>query len=838
MGARRASSAEQAGIPSAFCGPPQPHDAAGDAADDANMVQTPPSWLSFYADALPDSKPLVTKEGLLAATRRQPHVWSKSGRTAQQHGNDGRRCTLTPEDLAGPKSSARLSNHTPGVAWCNCWTAGPSSVEEQLRVAKEQNLDERKWTGEGGCEAITDRASCCQYRDARSLMETSACVPGDFDAGVVCHAASFVRNSGMEHQQRPCRTAHQKRSTFGKARGKWERCELPVQEPTTPSGIVAVVCGGVLDLYFYAKKEHQTPPASDSKKPRNNGVPGKPASVLILELDSVSPAHAERHLKQTLALLRGNKTTAPLAGWDTLTYSAASVVGSNSIPNQLSLLRGCHELNDQRNPFQKGEDVFVPEHRGLKAGMHPPRLRRTMMCEPGKNGNQDEASWLFDDVRAKGGVTIFGEEFCSRGSTWVLQDHYFQLDDAFDYSMIDLYCAIAAYNRLIGTHALQGLPLNAMLGEPQQGVGEGDFGPYAGGENAMCLGNQCPYTWPMWFVRNVWHQIPHRPKFAYMNMMAAHSQQPNPVALEFFDGILADFLAEFLSSAAFKDTVILLRSDHGIQNGPHALNWAGQVEQKMAWTNLLVPRALAPAIGASAGGRVARGNQRRLVTAYDLHKTLKGIIDPTRRSSHGPSWAHDLLLSPVPAGRTCYSARVPYAYCLRQDEAAPPGAPTASNGTARGTGLDFSYEPRFSVCREDQDHGTYKDHGGCPYNWRRPMLPSVPSHAASNAYHSKLILHDLRLMRAPEALAARFDAERGVDQAPPLLFRDHTYVTLPCNPLPCNPLPYSLLPCNRRPFTFLPCSVLRSKRLPCNLLPCHLLPCNPLPCNRLPCNPR
>ena len=147
-------------------------------------------------------------------------------------------------------------------------------------------------------------------------------------------------------------------------------------------------------------------------------------------------------------------------------------------------------------------------------------------------------------------------------------------------------------------------------------------------------------------------------------------------ALEAVDGALRSFVRTlFRPSRSGGATALLLRGDHGLQNGPSAIEWSTQVEQRAPWAVLVVPRAALPAGGAAA----LRANRERLVTGFDLHKTLLGIIargagprDVEAQTAGGPTWAYDLSTEIVPEDRTCEQARVPELYCACAQKLSPP----------------------------------------------------------------------------------------------------------------------------------------------------------------------
>ena len=109
----------------------------------------------------------------------------------------------------------------------------------------------------------------------------------------------------------------------------------------------------------------------------------------------------------------------------------------------------------------------------------------------------------------------------------------------------------------------------------------------------------------------------------------------------------------------------------------------------MPWGRLLVPSRLVP------NASRLRTNAERLLSPFDLHATLQAVMlrgtngqraqpEKTKAASNEPI---DLLMTEVPALRTCREARIPAWLCPCQHERVASG--------------DTSYGP-FGVSRSDQ----------------------------------------------------------------------------------------------------------------------------------------
>ena len=135
------------------------------------------------------------------------------------------------------------------------------------------------------------------------------------------------------------------------------------------------------------------------------------------------------------------------------------------------------------------------------------------------------------------------------------------------------------------------------------------------------------------------------------------------------------------------------------------VDYSTQVEHRQPWARLLVPTTLASNI------TLLRSNTGRLISAFDLHETLRGAMlhgpgtpgaatcledGVACRMASGQPAAVDLLNEAVPALRTCHEARIPELLCPCQSE-------RLSTGGA-------SYAPSWDTFKGDQGHSLSTGH--------------------------------------------------------------------------------------------------------------------------------
>ncbi|EDW89916.1 uncharacterized protein LOC6529197 [Drosophila yakuba] len=130
-------------------------------------------------------------------------------------------------------------------------------------------------------------------------------------------------------------------------------------------------------------------------------------------------------------------------------------------------------------------------------------------------------------------------------------------------------------------------------------------------------------------------------------------------------------------SGILKNTVLLVVSNHGLNKGRFYKTVQGKVEESQPLAMLCYPRWLEERYPQALGN--LKSNNRRLVTAFDLHATLQqfpnltSLEDEKLKQRRSDLWAmgKDIprgisLFLPIPDHRDCFLAAIPTANCLCQ----------------------------------------------------------------------------------------------------------------------------------------------------------------------------
>lgn len=503
----------------------------------------------------------------------------------------------------------------------------------------------------------------------------------------------------------------------------WYRCvEHPwgpdeVHSKRNPEEYFALVkCRGQkmsIDTRVTLNEEH----LREIHRRKLSGSSTSPPNVVFIEVDSVSVAYADRHLPQTQAFLKRYKMRKSPNGEIECSngvcspeFKYFSLNGPNSVANQIAALSGCvvarfhercfsSEVKLQQDECSRGgmftslsgvclacpQGSFLADplstcksdvdtdcctrnfpavnasricqdpsryEFGLQLFRRGPR-RHATFCQTSDEHTDKllESPWLFDVAKKFGYVTFFGDEFCYVGSPFVAQNNIFPLSP--DYELQKLYC------RLKESRQYTFSALGPRLCASQR---------IASGTKPMNPGFD--------LIREIWQvdELKGAPKFMYLNAMAAHDYDSNWIKMvavaEEYDGQLAAFLSRMVNHQSFSNTIIVLRSDHGLQGGPMTMEYAMQVEHREPWAYLLLPQAL---VGDSLKSLFV--NQDRIVTGHDLYQSLLKMMmvglpndERAKHLSAVPAWSYNLLHDVVPETRSCKDAKVPEQYCLCEEQ--------------------------------------------------------------------------------------------------------------------------------------------------------------------------
>jgi len=249
-------------------------------------------------------------------------------------------------------------------------------------------------------------------------------------------------------------------------------------------------------------------------------------NIMFLELDSVSLEYADRHFPKTRELLKRYRIKPNdkmeyecIDGICSAEFPHTSLVGANSIPNQVAALGGCitstfQELCGFVNP-EIG--LICNDTDMMHYGFRLERIRRSASMAywcPNRDLEITKTPWLFGVSDLKGYINCFGEEFCYNGSPYVTQGNVFP-NFYQDIESHNVFCSLV--DRKLVKEKLKIHPKH------KWGVGMSD--PCIEGES--CSKNEEKSTISLQFMEQMWNVYVRQPKLAFLNAMAAHDYSPD-----------------------------------------------------------------------------------------------------------------------------------------------------------------------------------------------------------------------------------------------------------------------------------------------------------------------
>ena len=478
---------------------------------------------------------------------------------------------------------------------------------------------------------------------------------------------------------------------------------------------------------------------SDNKEAsKGTTKPARSPDVLVLEIDSVSKAYAERHLPLTMQVLRKHQVRKDnrgnlqcTSGVCALDFERFAVAGANSVANQVPALSGCIVSRFHKSCFDQKYPIVTDKcfENGLfgteggcevcPVGTYP--IDPLSPCNTTKTAPEKCCTGVFpgynasrvcrDESLFEHNLQLFRrgprrhttwcptkEDNPSKSTPWLFDvartkgyityfgeefcyDHspYVMQDNTFplvtDFELRNLHCRL-------------------------QSCLETCEGPWPPMGPHLCLekqGENPAFTQ----IESIWDTYPDVPKFAFLNGIAAHDYDFEWIkmiaSLEAYDVQLATFLGRIISSKSFEDTVIVVRADHGLQGGPTTVEYSVQVEHRHPWTQIIIPQKLA-----GNALSVLATNQERLATGFDLYHTFRNLMSSADVAPI-PDWSFDLFHTEIPHDRSCRDAKIPDDFC-----------------PCEGTAIDRS--PHFGVCNV---YEPYTDLF-CASDKDEPILPDNP----------------------------------------------------------------------------------------------------------------
>ncbi|XP_064088058.1 uncharacterized protein LOC135202528 isoform X2 [Macrobrachium nipponense] len=125
-----------------------------------------------------------------------------------------------------------------------------------------------------------------------------------------------------------------------------------------------------------------------------------------------------------------------------------------------------------------------------------------------------------------------------------------------------------------------------------------------------------------------------------------------------------NFLRKMKEKGFLNHTILFFISDHGMRQGEFRSTYAGMLEERLPYANVVFPDWFLQKYPEAI--KNMRTNTKRLTSTYDLHVTLRDILDQNYKDPSTIKPRHKKghsLFQEISGSRTCRDAGIPNHYC-------------------------------------------------------------------------------------------------------------------------------------------------------------------------------
>ena len=175
-----------------------------------------------------------------------------------------------------------------------------------------------------------------------------------------------------------------------------------------------------------------------------------------------------------------------------------------------------------------------------------------------------------------------------------------------------------------------------------------------------CTGDKPHHTYTLDYVKDFFVKYNNVSKFAFAFMSELTHWDNNPG--EYMDNDLLKFLKYFEKSGFLDNTLLMLMADHGARYSRVRHTIQGKLEERLPMFAVRFPpkyQTFHPKLTENLSR-----NSKKLTTPFDIHETLKDVLDLSRASTQTSPYSRGIsLLQQIPANRTCSMARIDVHWC-------------------------------------------------------------------------------------------------------------------------------------------------------------------------------
>ena len=176
----------------------------------------------------------------------------------------------------------------------------------------------------------------------------------------------------------------------------------------------------------------------------------------------------------------------------------------------------------------------------------------------------------------------------------------------------------------------------------------------------MCLGSRSRATVSMDYVKDLFDTYADIPKISF-SWLSDYSHSSTD-RLKTADEDLLEFIKELDKKNHLNNILLILMSDHGARFDKVRQLVQGRYEERLPYIGMLFPKHFQQRYPVLMEN--FKSNIKSLTTGYDLHATLKHILESDFYQKEMYKTLHGIsLLSPIPVNRTCTDASIQPHWC-------------------------------------------------------------------------------------------------------------------------------------------------------------------------------
>ena len=174
-----------------------------------------------------------------------------------------------------------------------------------------------------------------------------------------------------------------------------------------------------------------------------------------------------------------------------------------------------------------------------------------------------------------------------------------------------------------------------------------------------CLGGSPHHEYMLDYVKDFFRKYAEVPKFAFSFMGELSHHDNNPV--EYVDDDIVALLEDLRKEGHLENTLVVVMGDHGARYSKVRQTVQGKLEERLPMMSLAYPQRFKtkhPKLMANL-----RNNAMGLSTPFDMHETLKDVLNHQKKPAKTKNNRAVSLLRPIKVNRTCTSAGVELHWC-------------------------------------------------------------------------------------------------------------------------------------------------------------------------------